>query len=144
VILIYGRPGSGKTWICKELFEHLNCDWVSVDHKRRHSATAEAAQAKLIHLARSMRGQDLIIECCSPHPRLVDEATLVVEVQAPDYLVRRRLYARRWSRDHIGRALAERYDVDPDLIVVPENPDPVGTIERAYTNKRSIAGTATT
>ncbi len=122
----------------------MNLDWVSVDDFRVDTATAEAAQAKLIHAARSKRGEGLIVECCHPHPRLLDEATLVVEVQASDQMVGRRLYARGWTRDHIRRALAERYDVEPDLIVVPENPDPVATIENAYANKRSTTSTATT
>lgn len=145
MILLYGRPASGKTRIAKELRDRLGCEWVSVDEIRDALGIGAAtlAQAELIHKAREADG-DLIVECCRPHPRLLDEATLVVEVEASNQTISQRLTARGWSRGHIGRALAECYAVTPDVLVVPENPDPAATILTAYANRRSNTATATT
>lgn len=136
MILLYGRPGSGKSRIARELSDRLGCDWISVDEKRDGTATPEAAQAQLIHAARAATDGDLIVECCRPHPRLLQEADLVVEVEARDQAISQRLSRRGWSRGHIVRALAETYDVTPDVLAVYENPDPAATIITALETRQ--------
>lgn len=113
MILLYGRPASGKSELRQRLADATGRPHVSVDDKRANTATAKAAQAQLILEAK--RNPDIIIECCHPHPVLVEMAQLKVLVHASDQRIRQRLSMRGWSQGHIGRALRERYPVEPDV-----------------------------
>lgn len=112
MILLYGRPASGKTALRRRLAKATGRPHASIDGKRARTSTAKAAQAQLILQAR--RQPDLIAECCHPHPALAELATVKVLVHAPDWSIRQRLTQRDWSPAHINRALAETYPVRPD------------------------------
>lgn len=126
MILLYGRPASGKSDLRVRLAEATGRPHVSVDDKRANTTTAKAAQAQLILDAR--RKPDIIIECCHPHPVLLELAQLTVLVHASDQRIRQRLTARGWSQGHIGRALRERYPVNPDLTCQTADPEQVRAV----------------
>ena len=83
---------------------------------RARTKTADAAQAQLIYEVKRST-DELIVEACCPHPRLVDLARLTVQVRTSDELVQTRLLKRGWTKAHVSRALRERYAVRPDVTV---------------------------
>jgi len=116
MILLYGRTGSGKSTLAAELAKRTGLKHIEVDSFRAKGAGALAAQAMLIHAARDAEGP-VIVECCSPTPKLAEMADLKVEVCVSDPELIWRLRRRGWNRAHIGRALKERYATRPDITV---------------------------
>jgi adenylylsulfate kinase len=54
-ILIMGLPGSGKTWLAKELQDILKCAWFNADEVRRMANDWEFSNDARIRQARRMR-----------------------------------------------------------------------------------------
>lgn len=116
LILLYGRTASGKSTLAEKLVRQTGATHMPVDAVRAQGYTGLAAQARLIFDAREAQG-DVIVECCSPTPRLAEMADLIVLVEVSDSELIWRLRRRGWTRQHIGRALRERYATTPDITV---------------------------
>src|SRR6056300_1236985 len=54
-ILIFGLPGSGKTWLAKRLQEKLSCAWFNADEVRKMANDWEFGEEARIRQARRMR-----------------------------------------------------------------------------------------
>ncbi len=54
-ILIFGLPGSGKTWLAERLQQKLNCAWFNADAVRKMANDWEFGDTARIRQARRMR-----------------------------------------------------------------------------------------
>jgi adenylate kinase family enzyme len=116
LILLYGRPASGKSRLARDIAKRTGLRIITVDEMRARTKTADAAQAQLIYQVKRST-DELIVEACCPHPRLVELSRLTVQVRTSDELVQTRLLKRGWTKAHVSRALRERYAVRPDVTV---------------------------
>jgi len=55
-ILIFGLPGSGKTWLAEALQKRLNCAWFNADEVRRMANDWEFSEAARLRQAYRMKG----------------------------------------------------------------------------------------
>lgn len=53
-ILIFGLPGSGKTWLAERLQKRLNCAWFNADEMRRMACDWEFSEAARYRQAHRM------------------------------------------------------------------------------------------
>ena len=69
-ILIFGLPGSGKTWLAEQLQARLNCAWFNADKIREMANDWEFSEAARLRQAYRMKGiadyekkEDRIVIC---------------------------------------------------------------------------------
>lgn len=55
-ILIFGLPGSGKTWLAEQLQARLNCAWFNADKIREMANDWEFSEAARLRQAYRMKG----------------------------------------------------------------------------------------
>ena len=55
-ILIFGLPGSGKTWLAERLQKRLNCAWFNADKIREMANDWEFSEAARLRQAYRMKG----------------------------------------------------------------------------------------
>lgn len=55
-ILIFGLPGSGKTWLAKQLQARLNCAWFNADKIREMANDWEFSEVARLRQAYRMKG----------------------------------------------------------------------------------------
>ncbi len=56
IVLIFGLPGSGKTWLAKQLQARLNCAWFNADKIREMANDWEFSEVARLRQAYRMKG----------------------------------------------------------------------------------------
>ena len=94
-ILIFGLPGSGKTWLAERLQKHMDCAWFNADEIRKMANDWEFGDEARIRQARRMRnlanyekgcGRTVICDfvCPTEHTRYIFEADLTIWMDTID------------------------------------------------------------